>query len=248
ELENPIDLRQPPTLQRVWQVMKHQRAQDSIEVQVRVRQGLDHTHVEANPCPEMGRLAARQCDHLGRRIESAHLTSSSRHRSNGESQSSRPAANVEDPLARYDARELDHPAMESRETAERQEGCPDIVESRPPDRAPLGRGSHTGGHRSLVLISLGPSPQPGEPMSRTPGLEWLDRTSRTGRPARPAGRPARSRSRSERTPDWCSWSRANSAAKSSTMCRRRASRTLIHSTLVEGLLRPLPNEHHPGAR
>ncbi len=89
-LEYTADLREPPTLQSIGQMVEHQAAQHHVEAVIRVRKRLDRPDLEAHlhACSLRIRWP---CDSPGK-----------------DGEPTRSASHVEDPLARRDGGKLNH--------------------------------------------------------------------------------------------------------------------------------------------
>ncbi len=107
-LEYTADLREPPTLQSIGQMVEHQAAQHHVEAVIRVRKRLDRPDLEAHLHACSLRIPASQVDHLGRRVYPASLARWPCDSPGKDGEPTRSASHVEDPLARRDGGKLNH--------------------------------------------------------------------------------------------------------------------------------------------
>src|SRR5207237_6437419 len=127
-LEHAVDLREAGTHDVIGEVVKHEAAEDNIELLIIERHLLDRSAAEVDIEALLRRLLTRSLEHVRRRIDAGDVAGT---RDFGSGQRLRPctAAHVEYPLARPDPGSLYDLAVGLRLSAERADPAHRIVKA-----------------------------------------------------------------------------------------------------------------------
>src|SRR5262245_59979463 len=112
-LQDSAHIPDAPFAEFARQMMKHQRAQDEVELTIRERERFDGFVFEEDIEPGLSRLRAGPRDHLGRGVDSLDAGGRTDAPFGGDGERACPAAHIEDGLAGIGRSKIEHLLPES---------------------------------------------------------------------------------------------------------------------------------------